>query len=281
MFTINGKKYKWNDNLQQYELVEFGRHKKDLKMEKIKYYNEVHVQAKPIDGCSASLFFNSITEASKRFGVVASTIFSYMKNGKSYKGYTFERVEEMPISALVKRKNIGGMGIKSGIHKPRPVVLKHKKYGTLFEFPSFNECARKLGVHSCDVSNSIRNGKPINDFIVEEKIDCMKSVTSMNNDLENMMNIISALKRGDKVYYKKKSGGDWELVKCGACDFINYDYKIGCKMSNIVIAIEIDEISKNKLNKLAKNKGVSINSLFKDKLKNIVINELNMCKELE
>ena len=41
MITITGKKYKWNDNLQQYELVEFGRYKnKDFKMEKIKGFDK-------------------------------------------------------------------------------------------------------------------------------------------------------------------------------------------------------------------------------------------------
>lgn len=199
MKKINGKKYKWNDYLQQYELVELGRPKKELKMEEIEKsnkHNKVHVQAKPVDGCSACLFFDSITEASKRFGVAVSTIFAYMKNGKDYDGYTFERVEEIPLM--------------------------------------------------------------------------------MKNDLENMMNIISALKSGQKVYRKKKSGGDWELVKCGACDFINYDYKIGCKMSDIVVSIRIDECLKDKLDKLAKSKGISINSLLKDKLKKIIIEEFNM-----
>ena len=208
MKEINGKKYKWNDNLQQYELVEFGRPKKELKM----------------------------------------------KN----------------------KKNIGGLAVKSGKQKPRPVVLKTEKHGICFVFPSLNECARKLGVHAIDVSNAIKNGKCINNFIVEEKIDCVESVTPMKNDLENMMKIISALGSGQEVYCKKKSGGDWERVKCGACDFINYDYKIGCKMSDITVSVRIDECLKNKLDRLAKSKGISINSLLKDKLKKIIIEEFNM-----
>ena len=192
MKKINGKKYKWNDYLQQYELVEFGRPKKELKMKNAKKWSrrKVRVMAKSVDSCSEDLFFDSIMDASRRFGVVASTIFDCMKTGKEFSGYTFKRV--------------GG------------------------------------------------------------------------NDLENMKKIISALESGQVVYCKKKSGGDWELVKCGACDFINYDYKIGCKMSNVTVSVCVDEYLKNKLERLAKSKGISINFLLKDKLKKIIIEEFNM-----
>jgi hypothetical protein len=177
---------------------------------------------------------------------------------------------------MEKRKNIGGLAVKSGKQKPRTVVLKTEKYGTCFVFPSLNECARKLGVHAIDVSNAIKNRKRINNFIVEEKIDCAESAIPIENDLENMKKIIFALESGQEVYCKKKSGGDWERVKCGACDFINYDYKIGCKMSDVTVSIRVDEHLKNKLKGLAKSKGISINTLLKDKLKKIVIEEFNM-----
>lgn len=198
MKEINGKKYKWNDDLQQYEVVEFGRPKKELKMDNTKKWSreKVRVMAKSVDGCSEDLFFDSIMDTSKRFGIAVSTIFNYMKTGKEYNGYTFERVEEQSVESVAS--------------------------------------------------------------------------------IENMMKIVSAMKSGEKVYCKKKSGGNWELVKCGACDFINYDYKIGCKTSNITVSVGIDECLKNKLDRLVKVKGVSINSLLKDKLKKIVIEELNM-----
>lgn len=278
MKEINGKKYKWNDYLQQYELVELGRPKKELKMNNAKKWNrrKVRVMAKSVDGCSEDLFFDSIMDASRRFGVAVSTIFDYMKTGKEYSGYTFERVEEIPLAVEEKRKNIGGLAVKSWKTKSRPVVLKTEKNGICFVFSSLNECAKKLGVHPMDVSNAIKSGKHINNFIVEEKIDCKESVTPMKNDLENMKKIISAFESGQEVYCKKKSGGDWERAKYGACDFINYDYKIGCKMSNITVSVSVDEYLKNKLEGLAKSKGISINSLLKDKLKKIIIEEFNM-----
>ena len=216
MKEILGKKYKWNDELQQYEFVELGRKKGD----KVK-----------------------------------------KSNNKIYKDCN-------------KKKNIGGLAVKSGTQKPRPVILKHEKYGVCFTFPSLNECARKLGCHAIDVSKHIESGQLINGFIVEEKIDCKELEMSVKNDLESMAEIISALKSGKEVYRKKKSGGDWERVKCGMCDFVNYDYKIGSKLFDICVSTRISEDLKNKLDELVERKGLSVNALFKDKLREIIINEL-------